>query len=36
MNFSAPWSGPCSDWVLVLDNAAMNYPAPGVKEDWKI
>jgi hypothetical protein len=35
MSFSAPWLGPCSDWVLVLDNAAMNFPPPGPEGAWK-
>jgi hypothetical protein len=27
--FTTPSSGPDNDWVLVLDDAAKNYPAPG-------
>jgi hypothetical protein len=29
MEFESPWSGPCSDWILVIDNAAADYPLPG-------
>jgi hypothetical protein len=29
MEFTAPWAGPCSDWVLVLDDARYEYPPPG-------
>jgi hypothetical protein len=29
MEFVAPWGGPCSDWVLVIDNATAKYPPPG-------
>jgi len=29
--FIAPSSGPGNDWVLVLDDASRNFPAPGVK-----
>ena len=29
IEFTAPWSGPCSDWILVLDNPDRNFPAPG-------
>jgi hypothetical protein len=27
--FTPPGKGGGNDWVLVLDNAAANYPAPG-------
>jgi hypothetical protein len=29
--FTPPSSGPGNDWVLVLDDAAKNFPAPGTK-----
>jgi hypothetical protein len=29
MTFAAPWTGPCSDWVLVLDEADQPFGAPG-------
>jgi len=29
--FTPPSSGPGNDWVLVIDDAARNYPAPGKK-----
>jgi hypothetical protein len=29
--FTAPWTGPCSDWVLVIDSAARGFPAPGTE-----
>ena len=35
LSIASPWSGPCSDWVLVLDSAAMNFPPPGPIGDWK-
>lgn len=35
LSFTAPCSGPCSDWVLVLDSAANNFPPPGVEGYWK-
>ncbi|MGA2231785.1 MAG: glycoside hydrolase family 140 protein, partial [Tepidisphaeraceae bacterium] len=33
--FTAPSVGPDDDWVLVLDDAAKNYPAPGTRMDVK-
>ncbi|HLH53420.1 MAG TPA: glycoside hydrolase family 140 protein [Verrucomicrobiae bacterium] len=27
--FEAPFAGPCSDWVLVLDSQSQNLPLPG-------
>ncbi len=29
MSLTAPWSGPCADWVLVLDEAAKGFLPPG-------
>jgi hypothetical protein len=29
--FTPPSSGPGNDWVLVLDDAAKNFPPPGTK-----
>jgi hypothetical protein len=29
MEFTAPWSGPCADWVLVIDDASVGWPNPG-------
>ena len=29
LSFTPPSSGPGNDWVLVLDDAARNFPAPG-------
>jgi hypothetical protein len=29
LQFTAPWAGPCADWVLVLDDAAARYSLPG-------
>ena len=29
MDFVAPWAGPCSDWILVLDDAAAGFSPPG-------
>jgi len=29
MEFTAPWTGPCSDWVLVLDEADQPFGSPG-------
>jgi hypothetical protein len=31
LEFTPPTSGPGNDWVLVLDDAAKNYPPPGRK-----
>jgi len=31
LDFKPPTSGPGNDWVLVLDDASKNYPAPGKK-----
>ena len=31
LDCTAPHAGPCNDWVLVLDNAAHNYPPPGLE-----
>ena len=28
-DFTPPSSGPDNDWVLVLDDASKNFPAPG-------
>jgi hypothetical protein len=28
-DFTPPTTGPGNDWVLVLDDASKNYPAPG-------
>jgi hypothetical protein len=29
LELTAPWTGPCSDWVLVIDSAEKSFPAPG-------
>jgi len=29
MSFATPWSGPCSDWVLVIDSPNAGFPPPG-------
>jgi Protein of unknown function (DUF4038)/Putative collagen-binding domain of a collagenase len=29
MTFNAPWAGPCSDWVLVIDSLNREFSAPG-------
>ena len=29
LELMAPWRGPCSDAVLVIDNASVHYPPPG-------
>lgn len=29
IELTAPWTGPCADWVLVLDDAAQHWPRPG-------
>ena len=29
VSFSAPWSGPCADWVLVLDSVEKEFAPPG-------
>ena len=35
MEFSAPTSSATEDWILVLDDAARNYPAPGIAIEQK-
>ncbi|MGO8677830.1 MAG: glycoside hydrolase family 140 protein [Limisphaerales bacterium] len=29
LEITAPWTGPCSDWVLVIDSTEKSFPAPG-------
>ena len=35
MSFTAPWAGPCSDWVLVIDSPTADFPPPGAVADPK-
>jgi hypothetical protein len=32
LEFTAPWTGPCSDWVLVIDSIEKSFPAPGITQ----
>jgi len=31
MRFTAPWQGPCADWVLVLDDVTAGFAPPGAR-----
>ncbi|HZR21435.1 MAG TPA: glycoside hydrolase family 140 protein [Verrucomicrobiae bacterium] len=35
LEFTAPWAGPCSDWVLVIDSAEADFSPPGTLPDFE-